>query len=61
MQDRPRSTRALLGLLDRRAPGPALDVGSHEGAVARAIGCTYVNVSLTALDTGDGLQGLHTD
>lgn len=58
MQDTPRSTRALLGLLDRRAPGPALDVGSHQGAVARAIGCTYVNVSLTALD---GVEGLHTD
>ncbi|HWI66406.1 MAG TPA: methyltransferase [Symbiobacteriaceae bacterium] len=58
MQDTPRSTQALLGLLDRRAPGPALDVGSYQGAVSRAIGCTYVNVSLTALAD---VEGLHTD
>lgn len=62
MNEQPRSTRALLALLDRRAPGPALDAGSHLGAVARALGCTYVNVDLTACLKSDlPGQALHTD
>ncbi|HWI52264.1 MAG TPA: methyltransferase [Symbiobacteriaceae bacterium] len=58
MTDQPRSTRALLALLNRRAPGPALDVGSHQGAVAQALACTYVNVDLTACGVP---CALHTD
>lgn len=48
MIDQPRSTRALLDLLERRRPGPALDVGSHRGAVAQALGCPYIHVDLVA-------------
>lgn len=57
----PRSTRALLALLDRRPAGPALDIGSHMGAVARAIGCTYVNVDLTACESSGLPNTLHAD
>ncbi len=46
----PRSTRALLGLLEHSAPGPTLDVGSYQGAVAEVAGCTYVHVDLTACE-----------
>lgn len=61
MTELPRSTRALLVLLDRRPNGPVLDIGSYLGAVAREIGCTYANVDLTAC-IGSGLADtLHTD
>lgn len=53
MSDQPRSTRALLALLGRRAPGPALDVGSWHGAVALAADCAYVSADLVAC------QGAH--
>ncbi len=60
----PRTTRALLRLLDRSEPGPALDIGSHEGAVARAVGCRYVHVDLTACEAArraGAPEPLHTD
>lgn len=46
----PRSTRALLGLLGRSAPGPTLDVASHLGAVALEVGCTYLSTDLVACE-----------
>ncbi|MDF2626336.1 MAG: class SAM-dependent methyltransferase [Symbiobacteriaceae bacterium] len=61
MTELPRSTRALLELANRRPAGTALDVGSYLGAVAREVGCTYVNVDLTAC-TASGLSDtLHAD
>lgn len=62
--ERPRSTRALLELLERSAPGPTLDIGSHGGAVAAEVGCTYVNVDLTACEAARSAgvaSVIHTD
>jgi 16S rRNA (guanine1207-N2)-methyltransferase len=39
-----------LELTQYRAPGPALDVGSFQGAVARALSGIYANVDLTACE-----------
>jgi 16S rRNA (guanine1207-N2)-methyltransferase len=50
MIDQPRSTRALLALTDIAADGPALDVGSHLGAVAQGLGCPYVHTDLVACE-----------
>ncbi|HYF93411.1 MAG TPA: methyltransferase [Symbiobacteriaceae bacterium] len=61
MTDQPRSTRALLALLDHRVPGFALDVGSHLGAVSREVGCTYVNVDLTACTESGLSEACHSD
>jgi 16S rRNA (guanine1207-N2)-methyltransferase len=57
----PRSTRALLALVGRRPTGSALDIGSHLGAVAREVGCTYVNVDLAACVATGLSDTLHTD
>lgn len=61
MTELPRSTRALLAIADRRPAGPSLDIGSYLGAVAREIGCTYVNVDLTACEASGLPNTLHTD
>lgn len=46
----PRSTQALLALAQQDRLGPAIDIGSYGGAVARALGCPYVHVDLTACE-----------
>lgn len=46
----PRSTRALLDLSPEALPGPALDIASHQGAVALALGCPYLHDNLAACD-----------
>ncbi|HYG57926.1 MAG TPA: methyltransferase [Symbiobacteriaceae bacterium] len=64
MQDTPRSTQALLALVGQGVTGPALDVGSHDGAVAVRVGCTYANVDLVACQRADQAGAgtvLHTD
>ena len=48
MNDQPRSTRALLALAGDVPSGPTLDIGSHLGAVAQAIGCAYLHTDLVA-------------
>lgn len=57
----PRSTRALLALLARCPTGPALDIGSYQGAVARELGCTYLNADLTACAASGLTHSIHTD
>jgi 16S rRNA (guanine1207-N2)-methyltransferase len=44
----PRSTRALLDLQWAVIPGAVLDIGSHDHALADALGCPYLHVDLTA-------------
>jgi len=46
----PRSTQALLNLLELALPGATLDIGSHGAAIARALGCGYLHDHLPACD-----------
>lgn len=59
-----RFTQAMLKYLEHGLPGPLLDVGSCQGAVADRAGCAYVHVNLIACEAA-GSQGvspiLHAD
>lgn len=60
----PRSTRAILDLLSRSQPGASLDVGSFQGAVARAAGCAYLHDNLIACEAARSTGAtpvLHSD
>jgi|GEM_PF-312365 len=64
MLDMPRSTQALLAALGHARPGPAVDIGSHEGAIARHHGCPYIHVDLTAVEAArraGAAEVVHTD
>ncbi|HLN64395.1 MAG TPA: methyltransferase [Symbiobacteriaceae bacterium] len=64
MPDMTRSTRTLLALLHDGLPGPTLDVGSDQGAVALETGGTYVHVDLTACEgarAAGAASVIHTD
>lgn len=39
----PRSTQSLLDLCPAASPGSTLDIASHQGAVALAMGCAYLH------------------
>lgn len=64
MADLPRSTQILLALRSLGHPGPALDIASHQGALAREVGGTYIDADLTACEAAwqAGIhKTLHTD
>ena len=64
MNDAPRSTRALQALLNQRGQGPSLNIASHEGALARTLGCTYISADLVACEkaSASGVGAvLHSD
>lgn len=46
----PRSTRALLDLCPTVPPGKALDIASHQGAVAQALGAAYLHDHFAACE-----------
>lgn len=50
MIELPRSTRALLALIPQVRPGAALDIASHHGSVALALGCPYLSADLVACE-----------